>query len=440
MRESADRPVKIVRQYNKEPVAEEDMEKLLEIAADYRTVKNYVYQRYGGIDSLSKLYPGYTVQNEMTESGLREKLQMPSVYFYLAIFDALGDIKTQWSRVRNLTAECIRKHESLTGEEKHYLRFVLKSDDAWDAVLHCREVPLSGSIRQKYDAFAETVDTHRLHQYLRRQTRRHLKKMHTDKADSFSIGERAYRYGDGGIYISVKQKRQRIYVPLTDHNSYTRQLKVMLYPQEGRLEIMVPVRVRTRKHEDYTKETGISLGIHTMLTASSGNRYGEELGVLLKEKADWLREQNRKYREQRSRDANPIGRSKYQKQKQKIDAGLHTYINEQLNCFLRAEKPAVIYMAKLPPNSYGGSCQSRNYMTTIWERGYIRDRLSQKCRENNIRLVEVYAKNISNECSDCGAVGKKKEGCFYCSTCGMKLDEKVNAAKNAKKRGESNRS
>lgn len=61
------------------------MRKLQEIAEDYRAVKNYVYQRYGGIKSLSKIYPGYTVQNEMTASGLRASLGLPSVYFYLAV-------------------------------------------------------------------------------------------------------------------------------------------------------------------------------------------------------------------------------------------------------------------------------------------------------------------------------------------------------------------
>ena len=54
---------KTVRQYNKEPVSREDMEKLKEIADDCRKVKNYVYDRFGGISSISKLYPGYTVQN-----------------------------------------------------------------------------------------------------------------------------------------------------------------------------------------------------------------------------------------------------------------------------------------------------------------------------------------------------------------------------------------
>ena len=82
-----------IHQYNKEPLSDEDMKKLQEIADDYRKVKNYVYSRYGGIGSLAKLYPGYTIQNEMTDSGLREELAMPSVYFYRAVFDALGDIK-----------------------------------------------------------------------------------------------------------------------------------------------------------------------------------------------------------------------------------------------------------------------------------------------------------------------------------------------------------
>ena len=77
---SPDRVCKTVHQYNKKPVPEEDMQKLLEIAKDYQTVKNYVYNRFGGISGLSKLYPGYTVQNEMTESGFRETLGLPSVY------------------------------------------------------------------------------------------------------------------------------------------------------------------------------------------------------------------------------------------------------------------------------------------------------------------------------------------------------------------------
>ena len=93
---SVDRVCKTIHQYNKEPIKEADMQKLLEIAGDYRKVKNYVYSRYGGIASLSKIYPGYTVQNEMTDSGYREILGMPSVYFYLAVFEYDGHARVLW--------------------------------------------------------------------------------------------------------------------------------------------------------------------------------------------------------------------------------------------------------------------------------------------------------------------------------------------------------
>ena len=43
---------KTIHQYNKEPISAEDMHKLLEVAGDYKKVKNYVYTRFGGIASL----------------------------------------------------------------------------------------------------------------------------------------------------------------------------------------------------------------------------------------------------------------------------------------------------------------------------------------------------------------------------------------------------
>jgi transposase len=415
--------LKIVRQYNKTPILKEDMDKLLEIASDYSKVKNYVYQRYGGIGGFSKIYPGYTVQNEMTDSGLRERLCLPSVYFYLAIFDALGDIKTQWSKTRNSILEALRKHEAFSDDEKHYIRAVLKSEKTWESVLNDKEISNS---------------SHKLNQYIKRQTRKYLAKMHTDKSDSFSIGERAYRYADDGIYISTKRKRQRVYVPLTDNNQYKRQLKIMLYPEENSLEILIPIDVKTKTHEDYTNEIGINMSVYTMITVSNGNRYGEELGSKLADKAKWIGEHRAKYKEQQGLDSNIIGRRKYQSKKQKLDESIHIYINTELNRLLKTEKPAVIYMPKLPQNSYGGNYSSNNYMTTIWEHGYIRKRLAQKCEENNIRLVEVYAKNISNECSKCSHKhGLKKDGKFICSVCGNIIDEKTNAALNALNRGRS---
>ena len=231
---------KTIHQYNKEPIPKADMQQLLEIAEDYKKVKNYVYGRYGGIGSLSKIYPGYTVQNEMTKSGLRAELDMPSVYFYLAMFDALGDIKSQWTRTKSKVLKLARVNQNLTAEEKHYLRFLLKVNNAFDAVLNERPVTLQKEIQRKYDEFQAQVDTEKLHRYLCRQVRKYHVKQHADSVAGLSIAERAYRYGDSGIYISTKEKRKRIFIPLTDHCQYQSQLYVKLY-QEAQAPAWPPI-------------------------------------------------------------------------------------------------------------------------------------------------------------------------------------------------------
>ena len=425
---------KTVHQYSKGLVSEEDMGKLLEIAEDYRKVKNYVYARFGGIGSLSKLYPGYTVQNEMTDSGFREKLGFPSVYFYLAVFDALGDIKCRWTKTKTRLRQLINKNECFSAEEKHYLRFLLKVNNAFDAVLNQNPVELTKKVQKQYEELAGAVETEHLHRYLRRQVRKAQVKLHTDTADGFSISERAYRYADQGIYIAIKEKRKRVFVPLTDNNRYGCQLYIKLYPKDQRLEIKVPVQVAVRRHADYQECVGVALGMYTMLTTDNGHCYGEELGKYQAEYSDWVRMQAKIY--SRNKQANP-GRKKYHAGKRRMEERLHSYINQELNRFLSLEKPGLIYMVKLPKPQSGGVNKNINYSVSRWQRGYIRKRLEQKCREQSVEIAEVLGKDISRECSKCGAAGKKTDGLFFCGVCGYQDDEKINTARNVKKRGQS---
>ena len=211
---------KTVYQYNQNPLTRADMNRLKEIAIDCRDVKNYVYDRYGGIHSLSKLYPGYTIQNEMTKSGLREQLGLPSVYFYLAIFEALGDIKSQWTLVKKRVKENIKANPNLMPEDRHYLRFVINQSQCFEKILTGREIGLAGEWRETYDELCRQTDSHRLNQYLRRQVRRHMKKPHTEMADGFAVSPKAYRYADHGIYLAMKERRKRLFIPLTDNNRY----------------------------------------------------------------------------------------------------------------------------------------------------------------------------------------------------------------------------
>ena len=424
---------KTVHQYNKEPLEKSDMQKLMDIAEDYRKVKNYVYDRFGGIGSLSKIYPGYTVQNEMTESGYREKLGMPSVYFYLAVFDALGDIKSQWTRTKSRILKLLNQNENFTEEDKHYVRFIMKINNAFEAVLNQKPPELTAKIMKQYEALAEKTDPDRLNRYLCRQVRKYHVKLHTDRAEGFSIAERAYRYADHGIYISIKEKRKRVFVPLTDSNQYKCQLWIKLFPTEDRIEIKVPINVEIRKYVDYQNHVGVAVGMYTMLTTDKGRCYGKELGRYQLEYSDWLRAQARSY--SRNWKSNP-GRKKYYDKKRRLEEQLHSYINHELNRFLAEEKPETVYIMKLPKPGAGGVNKKINYSITQWQRGYIRRRLGQKCSEQSVEIVYVLGKDISKECSECGAAGRKENGKFVCPMCGYRMEEKVNAARNVKKRGQ----
>lgn len=423
---------KTVHQYSKEPIPDEQMEKLIAIAKDCCTVKNYVYTRYGGKGSLSKLYPGYTVQNEMTKCGLRMQLGLPSVYFYLAVFDALADIKSQWARTKAKVMELAGKNEGLSEPEKHYLRFVLKVSGAFEAVLNEEPVHLDTEMQQQYERLAREVDKEHLNRYLCRQVRKYHKRQHTEMAEGFSLSFKAYRYKDHGIYLATKEKRKRIFVPLTDHNQYDSQIYIKLFPEEKRLEIRVPVKVAVRVHDDYTRQIGMSVGLLTMLTTHEGHRYGEKLGEYQLEYSDWIREQTRSYNH--NRQNNP-GRKKYHAKKRRYEEGLHSYINQELNRFLKTEKPEIIWIPKLPRPQAGGASSRLNHMAALWQRGYIRKRLLQKCQEQSIIIVEVFGRNISRECSHCGSMGKKEKGQFICPSCGYQADDRINAAQNARKRG-----
>ena len=422
---------KTAHQYSAAPLAPEDMAKLMEIAEDCRRVKNYVYDRYSGIQSLGKLTPGYAIQNEMTKTGLRRKLGISVAYFYPAVYEAIANIKAHWQAVRRKAVERVRLHEGLTEEDKHYLYFILKIDQAFIAVLQRREVRLSSHLQEHHAKLSAHVDTPRLQNYLRRQVRKLHAKPHADVADGFSTTIDGYRYADHGLYLATKERRKRLFIPLTDSNVYTRQLKIRLLPDEGRVKVHAPLEVRARQHEDYIAEVGLAMGMKVMLTTHEGHTYGEELWDYHQELSEWLRKGQDKY--QRNHLANS-GRKKYEAGKHRREERLHSYINKEINRFLRTEKPALVCIMKFPRGNRHYGEKNVSYSINKWQRGYIRRQLMLKCREHSVEFVEVFGKDIGTECSQCGATGTRENGMFSCA-CGYTAPEKQNAAQNAKKRG-----
>ena len=438
----SDTLTRTIRQYSR-TMSINDMDKLWEIARGYTAVKEYVYKRYAGVKSLPKLYPGYTVQNEMTKSGLRSQLMLPSIYFYLAIFEALGDIKAGWKLVRRKIVKNVSKNEGFDDLEKYYIRYVLKSDKQFQQVVNRQMFAPTNQFLQLEGK------TKRLNNYICRQVRKYKLKHHSNKTNVFSISPKGYAYENGGISITTKTPRKRLFVPLTDKNKYDRQITIEL--KENRLVIYVPVESRVHRHADYVNEIGAVFGYYTMLTTSTGNIYGEQYGEIQGNETERLIEINAKHQRMlvlynkhlscgsiekaKNIEKNNLGRQKYNSQKAKADAKIKAYINAKINCLIKEEKPAVIFIPKLPAHGKSYS-KAFNAKLAGWRRGYIKERLAYKCNINHVKLIEVNAAGISKECSDCGAVRSDSESIFRCLGCGKVENSKINAAKLVLTRGQ----
>ena len=447
---------KSVHQYSKGKISSENMDVLMDIGHGCMVTRNYIYQKYGGIRSLVKVYSGYEVDSEVRAAGFREKIGLPSVYFSASMNRALGDIKIMWAQVRNGINEAVSRNERFSPEDRHYIRFVLKTDVCYWNILNGKTMPLPEKIQPGYEKVIADLGGGRsqrvenLNRYLCRQTRKRLRRQHTDNRLRFTIKKQGYRYGElngeHGIFLATKINRQRMFIPLTDTNVYDRMLDICLNPQKKSVEIIIPIFVNTQIHEDYINEIGISLGLWDMITTSTRNIYGGSFGKMQQEISRFILEEN--YRE---KPENVSDTQNYQTRKKKMDAALKNYVNMEINRMLEQEKPKAVYMAKLPRNP-GMHTAARHrdakqltkgigdtHLLRMWKKGFVTERLQWKCQKNGIKLVEVIGKGIGRECSSCGQSGYTDGEKFKCPVCGFEENKKINSAKNALNRGQTGR-
>lgn len=442
---------KSIHQYSKGKISSENMDVLMEIGHGCMVTRNYIYQRYGGIKSLGKLYSGYAIDAEVKTAGFREQIRLPSVYFTASVNRALGDIKIMWAQAKNGINDAANKNERFSPEDRHYIRFAVKVNGCLENILTGKPVSLPEEIQSRYESIiAELGDENgqrvrSLNRYICRQTRKRLHRQHTDNATYFTIKKQGYRYGESegqhGIFLATKVNRQRIFIPLTDTNVYDRMLDIKLNPQKRTVEIIIPLFVNTRQHEDYTNEIGISLGLWDMIATSAGNVYGSEFGKMQQEISQFVLKEN--YQNDRK---NISDTQRYLERKAAMDAALKNYVNRELNRMLAQEKPNMIYMAKLPRNPgmhTSGHYNDRKitkgtgdtHFLRMWKKGFVTERLQWKCQQNGISIVEVIGKGIGTECSVCGQKGIAKGETFRCPVCGFEENKKVNGARNALNRG-----
>lgn len=429
---------KVVWQYS-ESLPEETMEFLKGIAEDCCRVKNYVYEKYSGVKYLNELTPVYTILNEMRYCGLREQLNLPAVYYELAIADAVTNIKCNWSIVKNKIGEKITANENLSDNDRIYLRTVLKISSVYAAILNRQEYEMPRN------AEGLDIDVKRLNNLLCRLTRRTLTQPKTDAVNSFRISPNGYSYKDGAIRIVCRIPRKRIVIPLKDNRTFDRQIQVHI--KQDFAAFAIPVETKRKKHKDYTNTIYVYIGNKDMFTLSNENIYGESLEELTNPETERLTKKNQErhkiytayqqnvqhgnQRKTGNIENNNLGKLKYNRQKEKEKLRTTNFINAEINRMFRMEKPAKIVITKsVVKNKTKIYSKSANKKLTRSFRGYIRERLSYKCQVHSIELVEISSNGTGKICSSCGAEGKRQEKEFICEHCGLKTTIARNTAKN----------
>ncbi|MDE6056269.1 MAG: transposase [Lachnospiraceae bacterium] len=433
---------KTIWQYSM-PLPEETMVFLRGIAADCCKVKNYVYGKYSGVKNLNNLTPVYNILNEMRHCGLREQLNLPAVYYELAIADAVTNIKCNWGTVKNRVGECITANENLSDGDKIYLRTVLKMNGVYAAILNRREYEMPRN------AAGLDIDVKRLNNLLCRLTRRYLTQPKTESTAIFRVSPNGYSYKDGVMRIVCRVPRKRISIPLRDNRTFDRQIQIQI--RQNDVALAVPVEAKVKQHPDYTNTIYIHIGNKDMFTLSNEHLYGVSLEELTNPETERLSKKNRERRkmytahEQSAEDgdarkaanieANNLGKLKYDRQKEREKVRTTTFINSEINRMIRSEKPARIVIAKqVTKNKTKIYNKSTNRKLARSFNSYIRERLAYKCKVHSIELVEISSKHTGNICSICGAEGKRQGKEFVCESCGLKTTIALNSARNTEQR------
>lgn len=436
--QKGDRLTKIAWQYT-ETLPQESVDFLRGIAEDYAKVKSSVYERYSGIAGLGQLGFVYDIMTQMRHCGLREQLGLPSVYYELAVRDAVTDIKGMWGMLKNKIRTLITANENLSDDDRLYLRTVLRLDSVYAAILNRADYTMPEK------AVGLAIDAERLNNLLRRLTRRYLvKPVVSGKADSFCVSPGGYSYRDGALCLVSRVPRKRIKLPLKDTRTCDRQIRICI--RQNAAAIAIPVNRKMRRHEDYKNIIFVHLGYRDMCTLSSGIVYGEGLGELAAAKSERLMGKNRErgrmrdsYRKSLAEgdrrkaadiEVNNLGGIKYDRRKKKEQAQIESYINAGINRMLETEKPGTIVTTKpvtIRKKKTGNKRADRRHAES--PQGYVRRRLLQKCQTNGITLVEISSKGTGSICCACGAEGKRLAAGFVCENCGFQSSIALNGAR-----------
>ncbi|MBQ9000075.1 MAG: transposase, partial [Clostridium sp.] len=200
-------------------------------------------------------------------------------------------------------------------------------------------------------------------------------------------------------------------------------------------------------NEEYSNTIGIDKGYTKMLSCSNGIEYGVELGKLLSKRTEELKDKNakrnklyalaKKYSEEGNDKKaqnilkNNLGYIKKDRETRRFKAKTESYINYNINQFIKDAKPMEVIKEDLTFSSKKRDNKSKayNHKMSMWVKGVLNDRLEYKLKYNGIKFTDINPAYTSQTCHKCGQFGVRDNDLFTCPKCGT-TDANINASIN----------
>jgi len=417
---------------------------LYEIAKRYVSVKNNIFQRYGSLSGLQYLSYPRQIRDEWVKTRHADKFNMQARYWKQALEEAFSNIQSNWSNGFNKIRHSLHRNQSFSKDEKHYAFYLLKATD----LLYKAVALESFTIPDKFQNM-KIIRRDKIHKYLKNRLRKYTgNKPYQFKNRSFQIDHNMYNiYKDvkGRLWIGIMglTPRKRIMLQMSSSVEPVGNLRIVL--KDKNIEIHNAVKVAV-KETMMGELKAVDKGFTTVITSSSGKKYGEGFSEILKTESNRFSEKNKNRNKLRSLSdkyekrgdivkaevikKNNLGRKKYFYQKQINLNEIKRIINLSLNQFIKEERPAVLVTEDLTFTNWNRklSKKVKRYFSS-WLKGYLQEQIDYKTLLNGIQQVVVNPAYGSQVCHLCRRFGVRRGDKFYCEIHGV-LDADHNAALN----------
>ena len=430
--------IKTITQYSYD-LTHEQLSSLNDLGKRYRIIRNYFYQKYSTIYQIGTIDKFYDLRNQLIKEKPWFTTYLPARYWKICLQQTLANIKSNWELDFNRIRVIMNQNYNLTDEDKHYLNTLLKSYKTLDQVLNKNQD--TDYLKEKFS----NVNRHRMNNLLKRYIRKYKsKRPYTRKSNLLHLDKGLYQYKNQEIQITTLIKLKRINIPVKDTRTYNSNLTVKW--DNNTLTIYAPIEIQPKINTNKTI-IGVDKGYSSLLTTSTGNKYGTKYKQIstpyIDKQVKKNKNRNRLHKLYRTYletgnlykatqiYTNNLGKLKYNNYQHKHQENLKTYINHTINQLIENEKPKEIVKEDLTwvGNKKRGSKQLNNRLNQ-WMKGYLDERLNFKSELNGIKITEVNPAYTSQIHHKCKTLGKRNYEVFTCSKCNTVEDADINAAKN----------